>query len=266
MRAACFAAEKGHDVTLFEKEGELGGKVRYYGRLYKMQWCMEDYRLWLIGELDRRGVKVVLNCEPDPADIKAQGFEAVIACTGSLEKRPPVEGADDPKVWQDQDVYTGKAEIGDKVVVVGGGTVATETAMHLASLGKDVTVVTRSQVLMPKEARPHGPHTQFEFIDPKLGYGGVGAAWFIYDNLKPVYEVTTTKVTPTSVTYIDADGKETTIECDSVVVSGGYEPLGGEAMKYAACTDEFYVAGDCDIRSSELTSGNQQAYGAVMML
>lgn len=266
MRAACFAAEKGHDVTLFEKEPELGGKVRYYGSLYKMQWAMNDYKDWLIGELDRRGVKVVLNCAPDPEDIKAQGFEAVIACTGSLEKRPPVEGADAPGVWQDQDVYMGKAEIGDKVVVVGGGTVATETAMHLASLGKDVTVLTRSFVLMPKEARPHGPHTQFEFIDPKLGYGGVGAAWFIYDNLKPIYEVTTTKITPNSVTYVDQEGKETTIECDSVVVSGGYEPCVDEAMKYATCTPQFLTAGDCDYKSDQLISGNTGAWGASVLL
>lgn len=266
MRAACMAAERGHRVTLFEKSDALGGKARYYGPLYKDQWGMERYRLWLIDELGRRGVAVKLNCAPEPEDLTAQGFEAVIACTGSAEKRPPVEGADAAGVWQNSDVYEGRAEVGQKVVIVGGGTVATETAMHLASLGKDVTILTRSAALMIKESRPHGPFMQFEIIDPEKGYGGVGSAWAIYDNMKPVYNVTTTKVTPNSVTYIDGEGAENTIECDSVVVSGGYEPRTAEALKYSTCTDEFYLAGDCDIRSTELMSGNLQAYGAVILL
>lgn len=266
MRAACMAAEKGHQVTLFEKGDGLGGKTRFYAHLYPAQWGMERYRLWVIDEMARRGVEVKLNCAPAPEDLKAQGFEAVIACTGSVEKRPPIEGADAAGVWQNSDVYEERAEIGQKVVCVGGGTVATETAMYLASIGKDVTILTRQYTLMPKEARPHGPFTQFEFIDPEKGYGGVGSAWAIYDNLKPIYEVTTTKVTPNSVTYVDADGKETTIDCDSVIVSGGYEPCTAEALKYSTCVDEFYIAGDCDSRSSELMSGNLQAYGATVLL
>lgn len=268
MRTACMAAERGHNVTLFEKTDSLGGKAKYYAPLYPQQWPMARYIKWVIGELDRRGVEVKLGCAPEPEELTAAGFEAVIACTGSVEKRPPVEGADAAGVWSNEDVYTQKAEIGQKVVVVGGGTVSTETAMYLASLGKDVTVLTRQNVLMKRELRPHGPHTQFEYIDPEKGYGGIMAAWFQYDNLWPIYFATTTKVTPNSVTYIDKDGKENTIECDSVVVSGGYEPLTAEAVKYGTCTPQFYFAGDCDPdpNAAELMTGNVQAYGAVLML
>ena len=266
MRTACMAAEKGHQVTLFEKADTLGGKTRYYAHLYPSQWPMEKYRLWLIDELDRRGVEVKMNCAPDPEDLKAQGFEAVIACTGSVEKRPPIEGADAAGVWQPTDVYEERAELGQKVVIVGGGSVATETAMYLAEKGKDVTVLTRSYTLMPKEGRPHGPHALFELIDPEKGYGGLGSAWSIFDNLKPIYEVTTKKITPNSATYVQADGTEVTIECDSVIVSGGYEACTAEALKYGSCTDEFYIAGDCDARTSELMTGNVAAYGAVVLL
>jgi len=268
MRTACMAAERGHNVTLFEKSDRLGGKTAYYAPLYPQQWPIDQYRAWCIDELGRRGDKVVLNCAPEPDYLKEQGFEAVIACTGSAEKRPPVEGADSSGVWSNEDVYMQKANIGNKVVLVGGGTVSTETAMYLASIGKDVTILTRGKVLMPREARPHGPHTMFEYIVPEKGYGGVGAAWYIYDNLKPVFEATTIKVTPTSVTYKDKDGNEHTIECDSVVVSGGYKPLTEEALRYSTCTPQFYLAGDCDpdTDKSELMYGNIQAYGAVLML
>lgn len=265
MRTACFAAERGHQVTLFEKADTLGGKARYYASIYPSQWPMERYRLWLIDELARRGVEVRLNCEPTPEALKAEGFESIIACTGSSEKRPPIEGADLPGVWQDQDVYEGRAEVGQKVVVVGGGIVATETAMYLASLGKDVTILTRQEILMLGESRPHGPHTSFEVIIPEKGYGGIGGAWVIYDNLKPIYEVTTTKITPTSVTYVQ-DGAEVTIDCDSVIVSGGYEPCVAEALKYSECTHEFYIAGDVNKKSTCLLDGTLDGFGKACLL
>lgn len=92
MRAACFAAKKGHQVTLFEKTDFLGGKLRY-AALYPDCWPHERYRQWLIGELDRRGVQVRLSCEPDPEELRKAGFDALFACTGSVEKRPPIESA-----------------------------------------------------------------------------------------------------------------------------------------------------------------------------
>lgn len=265
MRAACYAAERGHQVTLFEKAEVLGGKTRYYASLYPTQWPMERYRLWLVDELARRGVEVRTNCAPSPEDIEQEGFEAVIACTGSHEKRPPIEGADAAGVWQNQDVYEGRAVIGDKVVVVGGGIIGTETAIYLASLGKDVKVLTRQEVLMLGEARPHGPHYSFEVILDGLGYGGVGCAWTKYDNIKPYYNATTTKITPNSVTYVK-DGEEFTLDCDTVIVSGGYEADTAEALKYAACTKEFYIAGDCDRRSTTIMSGTLQAFGKANLI
>lgn len=266
MRAACFAAERGHDVTLFEKSDRLGGKPAFYGPVYPAQWAMDRYVSWCKDEVARRGVKVVLNTDPDPDYISEEGFDAVIACTGSGEKRPPVEGADIAGVWTNQDVYEGRADIGQNVVIVGGAEVGTETAMYLASTGRNVTIITRQSVLMAKASRPHGPHVQFEIILPELGYGGIGGAWTKYDNLKPIFEAVTTRVTPNSVTYIAEDGSEKTINCDSVIVGGGYEPYTDEALRYAECTDEFYMAGDCCIHSAELLTGNADALGAASIL
>lgn len=264
MRAACFAAERGHKVTLFEKTDFLGGKARY-AAMYPMKWSIERYRLWLIDELGRRGVEVRMNCAPEPEDLTQEGFDAVLACTGSLEKRPPIQGADGEGIWLDEDVYEGRAAIGDKVVVVGGGAVATETAMYFAGLGKDVTVLTRQGALMLSDSRMHGPHEQVEVIVDGLGYGGLGGAWAAFDNLKPVYGVTTTKITPHKVTYVK-DGEELTIDCDSVVVSGGYEPCTEEALKYYGCTSEFYMAGDVEKESTCLWDGNLRAYGKANLL
>lgn len=268
MRTACYAAERGHKVTLFEKSGFLGGKMKY-AAMYPNLWPQERYRAWLVDEVARRGVEVRMNTEPTPEKLAAEGFEAVIACTGSSEKRPPIEGADAAGVLVSEDIYESRVavdEIGRKVVFVGGGAVATETAMYLAGLGKDVTVLTRQHALMQSQAGPHGVHKQWELIIPELGYGNVASAWAIYDNLTPVYEVTTTKVAPNAVTYVDREGNETTIEADTVIVSGGYQPHTDEALRYADCTREFYLAGDCDKRNNDLRRGNFSGYGKAMLL
>jgi 2,4-dienoyl-CoA reductase (NADPH2) len=266
MRAACFAAERGHQVTLFEKDNKLGGKAAYYAPLYPQKWPMNRYLNWLIDELGRRGVTDIrLNCAPKPEDLTKAGFEAVIACTGSHEVRPPIEGVDGKGVWLDEDVYFGKVVPGAKVVIVGGGSVASETALYLASLGKDVTVLTRQEVLMKGEFRIRGPHMAFEIIEPELGYGGIGGAWTKYSNLKPVYNATAKKITPASVTY-EKDGKETTIEADTVIVSGGYKPCAQEALRYADCTKEFYIAGDADKNCTSLMEGNRRGFGKACLL
>lgn len=265
MRAAIFAAERGHSVTLFEKTDFLGGKLRY-ASLYQMKWPFERYRKWLVDELRRLGVEVKLNCNPDPEDITAAGFEAVIACTGSVGVKPEVEGADDESVLICEDIYTRRADAGQKVVIVGGSDVATDTALHLAQLGKDVTVLTRAGRLMRKEVRPHGPHLAAFITYPGKEYGTFGTAWAKYDNLKPVYKATTTKVTPNSVTYVK-DGVETTIECDTVIVNGGYEPCIDDALKYGTCTTEFYLAGDVERDICvNLQQGNRSAFGKAYLL
>ncbi len=266
MRAACFAAERGHEVTIFEKGSQLGGKMGYYAPLYPQKWPLARYLNWLIDELARRGVTDIrLNTEPDPDKLSTEGYDAVIACTGSHEKRPPIEGADSKGVLLDEDIYFGNAVPGDKVVIVGGGSVASETAMYLASIGKDVTILTREEVLMKGEFRIRGPHMAFEIIEPDLGYGGIGGAWTKYENLKPVYFATTKKITPTSVTY-EKDGVETTVEADTVIVSGGYEPYACEALRYAECAEEFYIIGDADKGCSSLMESNRRAYGLISLL
>lgn len=265
MRAACFAAERGHKVTLFEKTGYLGGKLKC-GDLYSFKWPLKTYRLWLIDELARRNVEVRLNTEPEPEQIREEGFDAVIACTGSREKRPPIPGADSEGVWLSEDVYEGTAVLGQKVVVVGGGVVATDTAMHLAEEGKDITILTRSATLMVKETRPHGPHGVHPINFPGKNYGMLRPAWAIYPNLKPIFKTQTIKITPTSVTYVK-DGIETTLTCDSVIVNGGYAACEDDALKYATCTQEFYLAGDVEQDVCvNLQQGNVSAYGKALLL
>jgi 2,4-dienoyl-CoA reductase-like NADH-dependent reductase (Old Yellow Enzyme family)/thioredoxin reductase len=264
MRAACLAAQQGHQVTLFEKTDWLGGKLRF-AEIYELKWPFKRYRDWLVDELSRRQVTVQLNTAPPPEDIRAAGFDAVIAATGSVAQRPPVDGADSPGVWSSEDVYEGRAELGQTVVVVGGAEVGTETAIHLARQGKDVTVISRSDMLMPEEWRPHGPHWAYAVLEKGLDYGGTVPSWYIYDNLTEVCSASTTHITPTSVTYVK-DGQERTIHCDSVVVNGGYRKCKENALSYASAVPEFYLVGDVKDDCSNIQQGNVSAMGVAYLL
>lgn len=102
--------------------------------------------LWPSKELSRRGVEVKLNHKPSPEKLKAEGYNAVIACIGSRAKRPDLGGADQPGIWTSKDVYEGRAEIGQKVVVVDGGEVATKTVVYLAKQG-NVSVFGKARLL-----------------------------------------------------------------------------------------------------------------------
>jgi 2-enoate reductase len=150
--------------------------------------------------------------------------------------------------------------------MVGGGDVGTDTAMYIAELGKNITVLTRAERLMKRSLRPHGPHEQHEIIIPELGYGGMAPAWAVYQNLKPIYKATTLKVTPNSVTYVK-DGVETTIACDSVIVNGGYKSCADEALQYVGSAPEFYLAGDVEGEpTSNMHKGNVSAFGKACLL
>lgn len=267
MRTTCFAAERGHQVTLFEKSSKLGGKPGYYAYLYPDKWAVKRYIDWLLEELERRGITDIrLNCEPMPEDLTREGFDAVIACTGSHEVCPPIEGADAEGVWKNEDVYLGNIVPGNKVIIVGGGDVSAETAMYLGSTGREVTVLTRqSQLMSKKQGYIHGPQMTNLIYMPEYGYGGYAPCYTKYESIKPIFEATTTRITPHAVTYV-RDGKECTIEADTVIVSGGYKPYADEALQYSECTSEFYMAGDCRIDSDCLMLGNRGGYGRAIML
>lgn len=269
MRAAVMAAQKGHSVTLYEKTGYLGGKAKF-ADLYDFKWPIKRYRLWLVNELNVRGICVKLNCAPTPDEIRVAKYDAIIACTGSTAKKPPVEGAEDSQVYTSEDIYERRVQpedLGERIVVVGGSSVALETAMYLGSQGKKVTIISRQFRLATDAANPHdGLEETFMRIDPEKGYGGMIPAYKAYPDFRVVLNAKTTKVTPTSATYVEQDGKETTLDCDAVIVNGGYVHATDAAFQYVGCAPKFYTAGDVDSTCGDLQKGNLSAFGKVNML
>lgn len=143
LKAAAVAARRGHRVTLWERETELGGQVNLATRVPGRAEFGDLVRN-LAGEVHRLGVSVRLGCEVTPERVEAEGPDAVVVATGSRPRRPPLPGADGPDVWDVAEVLSGQARLGRRVVLVDqlGFQEAAATAEFLADGGAEVRVVT----------------------------------------------------------------------------------------------------------------------------
>lgn len=140
LKAAEIAALRGHQLKLFERDSSLGGKFRL-ASIPPKKGVLKDF----IDYLERRvkGVGVILKLgkeftvemlEPDKPD-------AVIIATGALPQFPDWKGISESGALSAEDVLSGKVEIGNRVLVVGGGGVGAETADYLSEMGREVTLV-----------------------------------------------------------------------------------------------------------------------------
>ena len=150
--AAITAAQKGHQVTLFESDERLGGQWNEAAvPIGKAEFA--SFLTWQSQEMKRLGVQVCLGMTLDQEQIEADRPEVVIIATGSQPLCPPIDGIGQDNVCFAQEVLRGSASVGQSVVVIGGGLVGAETADYLAQQGHRVTIVEIEEALM-RDAEP----------------------------------------------------------------------------------------------------------------
>jgi 2,4-dienoyl-CoA reductase (NADPH2) len=134
MAAAIAAAERGHEVTLYEKGCRLGGQLHLAGAPPGRREFLvfaDD----LARQLAATGVRVQLNTSVDRDLLATEGPQVVVDARGGVPILPAIPGVDQPQVVQAWDVLAGRATVGRRVVIIGGGAVGVETALLLAESG-----------------------------------------------------------------------------------------------------------------------------------
>lgn len=252
MRAALFAAENGHEVTIYEKTDRLGGQLAH-ADYSEFKWPLRKYKQFLIDQVGKAGIQVKLNTEATPELIEEEGFDAVFAAVGAAAKLPDIPGADGANVHTHISVYGSEEKLGKNIVVIGGSESAVETALYLAECGHEVTVLSRRDRLASDATLIH---FYFSFMD----------RWRRNEHFHAVTEVCTTGIGPDGVTYVDKDGAEHVIPCDDVVACGGMQPLQDEAQKFFGSAPVYKCIGDCTASGGNLARGNRQAYAAANTL
>lgn len=140
MQAAWILAGRGHDVTLFEKNGYLGGN--FLAASYPPGKSVIGKGIsYLMRQCSKYGVKIVLNKDMTAEELKALKPDVVIIATGSNNFVPKIKGLDVDKVLDPSDVLLGNVVTGHKVLVAGGGLVGAETADFLTEQHREVTIV-----------------------------------------------------------------------------------------------------------------------------
>ena len=136
MESALVLAKRGHNVTLYERSGELGG-VFIAAAAPSFKEKDRDLIAWYRRELTRYPIEVRLNTEI--TDLSALDSDEIIIATGSVPNRIRVSGAE--KGIEAIDFLLGKKAVGEKVVIVGGGLTGCEIAYELYLQGKKPVIV-----------------------------------------------------------------------------------------------------------------------------
>lgn len=156
LYAAYTAARRGHKVILCEKEGELGGILKSEQAL---PFKHEMYELaGTYAQMAKQaGVEIRLNTEVTKEYVEKEQAEALIIAVGSSPLIPPIPGLDGENVVIVNDYYQKKDQIGENVVILGGGLAGCECAVHLGMEGKNVHLVEMRDALAPDANVRHRP-------------------------------------------------------------------------------------------------------------
>ncbi len=138
--AAITAAQRGHRVVLLEKENFLGGQL-YCADYDASKIDLKRYKDYLITQIKKSSVDVRLSCDASACREELEKADAIIVAVGAEPMVPAIEGNDQPHVWNALEAYEFQDKLGQDIVIVGGGSVGTELAKLLESIGRKVTMV-----------------------------------------------------------------------------------------------------------------------------
>lgn len=229
MEAARVAATRGHRVTLFEKRDMLGGQLLNATRPpHKEEW--RTFLDYLDVQLKKLGVEVRLRADCTAESIRHDRPDAVIVATGATPIVPPIPGAKSPNVRTAVDVLAGGKVSGQRIVIVGGGSVGCEAAEFLADLGKDVTIL--------------------EMTDQVAVDLGQQNRWVLVDRLdaskiRVETRAKATNITEHGVQILRSGQYKEFFEADMVVIAAGMRADRSLAASLEGTVTSLYEAGDC---------------------
>lgn len=131
---ATIAAQRGHNVTLFEASGEIGGQFNLAKRIPGKEEFHETLR-YFRKMIEVHGVELRLNTTASADVIASLGFDEVIVATGIVPRVPELDGIDHPKAVSYIDAIQGKRPVGQRVAVMGAGGIGFDVADMISHSG-----------------------------------------------------------------------------------------------------------------------------------
>lgn len=250
MEAAIVSADRGYDVTLYEQEPVLGGQLNLAEVPY-MKWPLHKFKDYMIHQVGKKGIRVKLNTKVTPGMLDQENYDAIFVAVGADAKLPPLPGVD--KVLTAVDALKDPSKVAGDVVVIGGGEVGVETALHFAKLGHKVKVLEMQDKLAP-EAVPIHFYSLFR------------QEWEKQPNFSFELDARCTGIADGRVvTYIDQNGSEQSVAADTVLVAAGMKGRQEEAMSLAGMSAKTFYVGDC-YRLGSIQTAMRSSFGIASSL
>ncbi|MDY3281588.1 NAD(P)/FAD-dependent oxidoreductase [Dysosmobacter sp.] len=139
LQAASVAAQRGHHVTVVEKEAMPGGMVSQAG-VPPLKWEILNVVSAIAYDAEKYGAEFLYNTTATPEWLREQNFDHVIVATGAKPVIPPIPNDGSLAPFTAVSVLSGENWVGQKVAMIGGGWIGCETAEFLAKYHRDITI------------------------------------------------------------------------------------------------------------------------------
>jgi 2,4-dienoyl-CoA reductase (NADPH2) len=276
---SCYAAERGHEVHLFEKSSEIGGQFNYAKRIPGKEEFFETLR-YFKKRLEVTGVHLHLDSEQSAESLADAGFEQVVIATGIKPRDVNIEGIQHAKVMNYLDVLRDNKAVGKKVAIIGAGGIGfdvaeflveehpltTEPDKWLESWGIDKTYAQAGALTQAKDSPPTRQIFLLQRKTSKVGKGlGKTTGWIHRAALQKkqvqmMGGVNYLKVDDLGL-HIEINDKPQILDVDNIILCAGQEPLRALQKGLEDRSIKTHLIGGADV-ASELDAKRAIRQGA----
>jgi 2-enoate reductase len=254
IQAALVAHKKGHNVTILEKNSAAGGQLELASR-EEFKIGVKYYLDYLRNMLVKDVIDVRYNCEAGIEAIKALNPDTVIAATGAISRHFDIPGSkNNSRVHTIESFMDWELKehnpIPKKIVIIGGGLIACESALGLYRKGWDVTVVVRRDVIASGMSNVNRRCIMDQFSK---------------SSIKILTKVVCNQIEDSQAFCVDAGGKQIILNFDIFLAAVGMDAFNPLKNVLQEEFEEVYFIGDC-VKPGKISDAVYQGFYAGLRL